>query len=139
MNDCIFCRIVTGRAPGSIFHADEEILALLDLHPVNRGHALIIPRVHYRDLAVCPPPLAGALFAAAQRVGPVLVEVLKADGFNVWTANGAAAGQEVFHLHLHVLPRFRKDTFGLRFPRQYPRKASRQDLDALAATLRSRL
>jgi histidine triad (HIT) family protein len=113
-------------------HEDADAIAFMDLHPIQEGHALVIPRSHIRDLASCPPELAGHLFAVAGELGRRLVRVVDAEGFNVWTANGRAAGQEVFHLHLHVLPRFPDDAFGLRFPQSYPQEAARDVLNALA-------
>ena len=130
---CVFCDIGAGRRPASVVYEDEEAIALLDLYPINSGHTLVIPRTHVVDLSSCASELAGHLFTLAGRLGSKLVQVVGGDGFNVWTANGAAAGQGVFHLHLHVLPRFANDAFGLRFPQSYPQRAERAVLDALAA------
>jgi histidine triad (HIT) family protein len=124
-NECVFCDIVAGTMPASTIYEDGHSLAFLDLYPIHRGHALVVPREHIADLTACPSELAGRLFGG--------------DGFNVWTANGSAAGQEVFHLHLHVLPRFHTDSFGLRFPKSYPQATSREVLDELAATIRAML
>ncbi len=132
MTTCIFCEIVAGRSPASVVHEDADAIAFLDLYPIQEGHVLVIPKEHIRDLANCPPQLAGHLFAVAGELGRRLVRVIHAEGYNVWTANGRAAGQEVFHLHLHVLPRFAADAFGLRFPQSYPQQAARDVLDTLA-------
>lgn len=137
--DCVFCAIVAGRAPSSVVYEDADAVVLMDLFPVHPGHALIVPRRHVPDLESCPEDLAGRLFALSGRLGPAVVRATDAAGFNVWTANGRAAGQEVFHLHLHVLPRYENDTFGLRFPKGYPQKAARAELDAMADRIRSRL
>lgn len=137
--DCVFCAICEGRAPGSVVYEDGDAVVLMDLFPVHPGHALIVPRRHVADLASCPEDLAGRLFALSGRIGPAVVRATDAAGFNVWTANGKAAGQEVFHLHLHVLPRYEDDTFGLRFPKGYPQEAARAELDAMADRIRSRL
>lgn len=118
-------------------YEDQHALAFLDLFPVNRGHTLVVPRAHVADLASCPQEIAAHLMAVSSRIAPALVRAVGAAGFNVWTASGRAAGQEVFHLHLHVLPRFNDDAFGLRFPKGYPQKADRAELDALAARVRS--
>ncbi len=118
-------------------YQDDTMAAFMDLYPVHAGHTLIVPRRHVTDLAACPSELAGHLFQLSARLGPAIVRAVSGDGFNVWTANGAAAGQDVFHLHLHVLPRFADDTFGLRFPKDYPRQADRTQLDALAAKIRA--
>ena len=139
MADCVFCAILEGRAPGSVIYEDEDVVALMDLFPVHPGHALILPRCHVQDLESCPEDLAGRLFALSGKIGPAVVRATDAAGFNVWTANGKAAGQEVFHLHLHVLPRYEDDTFGLRFPKGYPQAAERAELEAMADRIRSTL
>jgi histidine triad (HIT) family protein len=139
MADCIFCAILAGRAPRSVVYEDEDVVVFMDLFPVHPGHALIVPRRHIEDLESCPGELAGRLFELSGKIAPAVVRATDAAGFNVWTANGKAAGQEVFHLHLHVLPRYDDDTFGLRFPKGYPQEAERTALDAMADRIRSRL
>ena len=137
MAGCIFCDIVAGRAPVSLVYEDETAVAFLDLFPVHQGHVLVIPRAHCADLTTCDPEVAGHLIQVSAALGPRLVRALSADGYNVWTANGAAAGQQVFHLHFHLLPRFETDDFGLRFPKDYPRAADRAELDQLAVQIRA--
>jgi histidine triad (HIT) family protein len=137
--DCIFCAIAAGAAEASPVFEDERVMAFLDINPIHRGHLLVVPREHVTDLAGCPSDLAGHVFAVAGRLGPCVVRAVGADGFNVWTANGSAAGQEVFHLHLHILPRFDDDRFGLRFPKSYPQAADRGELDALASSIAKEL
>jgi histidine triad (HIT) family protein len=132
MADCIFCSIIEGRAPASFLYQDDRSVAFLDLFPILAGHALVVPRAHVADLTACPADVAGHLMTVAQQLAPKIVRSVNAAGFNVWTANGAVAGQDVFHLHLHVLPRFDDDAFRLRFPQPYPQQAERDKLDALA-------
>ncbi len=139
MSSCVFCQIVGGTAPASLVYDDEEIVAFLDLFPVHPGHTLVVPRVHVEDLRTCPLPVAGRLFRVSAQLAPAIVKATGAAGFNVWTANGKAAGQEIFHLHLHVLPRFEDDSFGLRFPKSYPREAARHELEVLAERIRSQV
>ncbi len=139
MSDCVFCSIVAGTAPGSVIYEDDDVVAFLDLFPVHPGHTLVVPRHHVEDLRSCPPAMAGRLFAVSAQIAPAVVTATGAAGFNVWTANGEAAGQEVFHLHLHVLPRFEGDAFGLRFPKSYPQEATRRDLERMAGAIRARL
>ncbi len=139
MAGCAFCDILRGSAPASIVYEDDDIVAFMDLYPVHGGHTLVIPREHFDDLEGCPGNLAGRLFEVSARLGSAIVDAVGAAGFNVWTANGSAAGQEVFHLHLHVLPRFEDDTFGLRFPKGYPQAAGREELDRMAELISSRL
>jgi histidine triad (HIT) family protein len=139
MTDCIFCAILEGRAPRSVVYEDEDAVVFMDLFPVHAGHALIVPRRHIEDLESCPEGLAGRLFELSSKIAPAVVRATDAAGFNVWTANGKAAGQEVLHLHLHVLPRYEDDTFGLRFPKGYPQEAERAALDVMADRIRSTL
>jgi len=118
---------------------DERIAAFLDLYPIHPGHTLVVPKLHATDLLDCPAETVGRLLAVSRELAPAVVAATGAAGFNVWTATGAAAGQEVFHLHLHLLPRFADDTFGLRFPTGYPAEASRADLDVMAERISARL
>jgi histidine triad (HIT) family protein len=134
---CVFCGIIARQLPASVVYEDHEFLAFLDLFPVHPGHTLVVTKRHVIDLASCPDDVAGRLFAAATRLAPAVARATEAEGFNVWTANGKVAGQEVFHLHLHLLPRHSDDAFGLRFPRSYPREAAREDLDRMAERIRS--
>jgi len=127
---------VAGHAPASIIYENDVALAFMDIHPVHPGHTLVIPRTHVVDLASCPTELVGELFQVSARIAPAIATATNAAGFNVWTANGKAAGQEVFHLHLHILPRYDDDTFGLRFPQGYPKEAPREALEELAVKIR---
>ncbi len=136
MAGCIFCSIIDGTEPAAIVYEDDRAVAFLDLFPVHAGHTLVVPRQHVEDLVASPPDIAGHLMKVAQRLAPRIVRVVDAAGFNVWTANGKAAGQEVFHCHLHILPRFDNDTFGLRFPKSYPQEAERGELDRIADRIR---
>lgn len=101
-----------------------------------RLRTLVVPRLHVTDLLSCPADLAGRLLIVSTELAPAIVKATGAAGFNVWTANGRAAGQDIFHLHLHVLPRHDGDSFGLRFPKGCPREASRAELDAMAHRIR---
>ena len=139
MAGCVFCDILRGSAPASVVYEDDEVVAFMDTYPVYGGHTLVIPREHFDDLESCPGNLAGRLFEVSAGLGSAIVDAVGAAGFNVWTANGSAAGQEVFHLHLHVLPRFEDDTFGLRFPKGYPQVVGREELDRMAELINSRL
>ncbi len=136
MEGCIFCSIIDGTAPAAIVYEDDRAVAFLDLFPVHAGHTLVVPRQHVEDLVASSPEIAGHLMRVAKRMAPRIVRAVDAAGFNVWTANGKAAGQEVFHCHLHILPRFENDTFGLRFPKSYPQEAERGELDRLADRIR---
>jgi histidine triad (HIT) family protein len=135
MSGCVFCRILSGDLPAALVYQDQDVVGFLDLFPVHAGHTLIVPRRHYTDLLECPADLAGRLFAASAILAPAVVKATGADGFNVWTATGEAAGQTVFHLHLHIMPRFAGDRFGLRYPVNRV-EATQDALAVMAAAIR---
>jgi len=140
MVDCVFCKILSGELPSSVVYEDDAVLALLDIQPVNPGHTLVIPKQHSELLTDTPPEMLGKMMAAAQRMAEVLrLADLRCDGVNLFLADGEAAGQEVPHVHLHVIPRFPGDGFGLRFGADYSKLPTRQTLDKTAALLRTSL
>lgn len=102
---CIFCRIVRGEAPASVAYEDDRALAFMDIQPLSRGHLLVVPRLHAADLFALPDPLAAHLFVVTRRLALALRESHRPDGINVIQSNGRAAGQVVFHLHIHLIPR----------------------------------
>ena len=132
---CVFCAIVAGGEPGSVVYEDEKAFVLIDIAPVNPGHSLVIPKRHAEALADLEEATAGHVFALAMRTAAALRRSgLRCEGVNLFLADGEAAGQEVPHVHMHVVPRFRGDPFRLPSGR---RSASRADLDAAAQQLRS--
>jgi len=134
---CIFCDILAGRAPASFVYQDDICCAFMDIQPVNPGHVLVVPNVHAADLARLPPEIGAQLFRVGQRLAVALRQSgVRCQAINLFLADGEAAGQEVFHVHLHVIPRFVGDGFGLRFGPHYGRYPSRADLDALAGQIR---
>lgn len=135
--DCVFCRIVANAAPASVVHSDDTVVAFLDISPITPGHLLVVPRRHASDLAELPPDDGAALFRAGQRLAAALRRSsVRTEGINFFLADGVAAGQEVFHVHLHVLPRFAGDGFGLKYRAGSP---ARRELDATAAEIRTGL
>ncbi|MGI8508323.1 MAG: HIT family protein [Gemmatimonadaceae bacterium] len=137
MADCVFCRILAGEIPGSFVYRDELCAAFVDIQPVNPGHLLVIPTRHAAHLADLDPPTAGHLMEVAQRLAAALrTSGLRCEGVNLFLADGEAAMQEVFHVHLHVFPRFAGDGFGLRFGPDYLKLPPRDALEAAAAQIR---
>jgi diadenosine tetraphosphate (Ap4A) HIT family hydrolase len=135
-SSCIFCEILAGDAPGSFVYRDAEVAALMDVYPLTPGHMLVIPVQHAASIAEVSPPVAGLMFQQAQRLGRALMRSdLGCDGYNFFLANGGAAGQDVFHAHLHVIPRYHGDGFDFVLPPNYPQEADRIDLDRQAAQL----
>ena len=107
--DCIFCRIVAGEIPSRTVHETENVLAFLDANPLAPGHTLVIPKAHHETLADTPEELANEVFSVLYELTPVVEEAVDADASNVAFNNGEAAGQEIPHLHGHVIPRFEDD------------------------------
>ena len=136
MQGCIFCDIVAGKAPASVVHRDERCIAFMDIRPVTPGHLLVIPIAHAPYLAHLEPTQGGHLFRMAQRLAAgIRRSGLRADGINFFLADGEVAGQEVFHVHLHVFPRFKGDGFGLRFSPEYGQPVPHERLDREAAAI----
>jgi len=134
---CVFCDIVAGHAPASILFQDERTITFLDHRPVTPGHMLVVPRRHAPFLADLDPEDGAQLFRVGLRGAAALrASSLRCEGVNFHLADGEVAGQEVFHVHLHVLPRFTGDGFGLRFPPDY-RIRERAELDEAAAAVRA--
>ena len=133
--DCVFCRIVAGTAPASVAYADDTALAFLDISPVTPGHLLVVPRVHAVGLADLDPDTGAHLWRVGQRMAAALrSSSIRCEGVNFFLADGAAAFQEVPHVHLHVLPRWKGDGFALRYKAGRPARA---DLEAQATDLRT--
>jgi len=104
--DCIFCLLANGDIPTAKVYEDEDVAVILDAGPATRGHALVLPKEHYKNIAEVPEALAGKLVATAAKVGAAQMKALGALGFNVVINTNEAAGQTVFHAHVHVIPRY---------------------------------
>lgn len=117
MEDCIFCKISKGQEQSTIVYEDNHSLAFLDIHPLNPGHTLVISKKHYPTLSEMPLEEVGQLFISVAKVMKGVRRATKADGINIGQSNGRAASQEVFHIHVHIIPRFDRDSpGGLTFP-----------------------
>lgn len=108
--NCIFCKIANGEIPAATLYEDEDFRVILDLGPASKGHALILPKQHAANLFELPDELAAKVMPLAKQVASKLQKGLGADGINVVQNNGEAAGQTVFHFHLHLIPRYQNDT-----------------------------
>ncbi|MGI9184856.1 MAG: HIT family protein [Solirubrobacteraceae bacterium] len=111
--DCLFCKIIAGDVPGQIIAQDERTVAFMDINPATRGHALVVPRRHAVNLLEIEPEELAATVLAAQRLARRVTERLDADGVNLINSCGSAAWQTVFHLHIHVIPRYPGDPLKL--------------------------
>jgi len=109
-NDCIFCEIVQGRSPAHRVFEDERTLVFMDIFPVADGHTLVIPKHHCTNLLDAHPSDLEAVIARSREVAHAIRSVVDPDGIGVFQLNGAAAGQTVFHYHMHLIPRFKGDT-----------------------------
>ncbi|MFB6113556.1 MAG: HIT family protein [Halodesulfurarchaeum sp.] len=109
MKECIFCRIVEGDAPARVVYENDETMAFLDVNPLSRGHTLVIPKEHYEGFDDLPEDVGSSLMSSLRRLVPEIEAAVEADGANVGFNDGAAAGQEIGHLHGHVIPRFEGD------------------------------
>ena len=116
MTDCIFCKIANGEIPSATIYEDDEFRVILDIFPASKGHALIIPKTHSRDLYEIPEEQIQKVAVLAKRIGTKMKEVLNCDGLNIVQNNDLAAGQTVFHFHAHLIPRYEGDEVKLEWP-----------------------
>ena len=112
-DDCIFCKIAAGEIPSKTIYEDEKYRVILDLGPATRGHALILPKNHYANLFELPEEDAKEVICLAKKMATIMKDKLGCDGFNLVQNNGEAAGQTVFHLHVHLIPRYKGDTVNI--------------------------
>jgi histidine triad (HIT) family protein len=133
-NSCIFCKIAQRQAQASIIYEDDKVLAFLDIRPLNEGHTLIIPKEHYENVYDVPDDLIAHIHRIGKRTAIIVKNVTGADGITIIQQNGHAAGQEVFHLHIHVVPRYE----GQKLPKftDIP-NASREQLNEMAERLKT--
>lgn len=110
--NCIFCKILNGDIPSAKLYEDEDFVIILDVGPATFGHALIIPKEHYANVYEMPDELLAKAMRLAKVWGEKIVNALHADGLNLVQNNGLAAGQTVFHYHMHMIPRYNSDTVG---------------------------
>lgn len=137
---CPFCRILAGELEASIVYTDDRVVAFLDLHPINPGHTLVVPRAHEPSVRDLADEDAAAVWAAALRVARALPgSGVRVEGLNLLLSDGASAGQDVFHAHLHVVPRFAGDGIGFHQGPENRRRADRPTLDAVAERIRASL
>lgn len=131
--DCIFCKIIAGELPSQMVHEDEQTVAFMDISPATRGHTLVVPRRHARDLLEIEEADLCAVATVGRRLARRMHERLGAAGVNLLNSQGAAAWQTVFHFHLHVIPRYQDDP--LRLP-WVPGAGDPEDIAAAAERLR---
>ncbi|MEK6891656.1 MAG: HIT family protein [Nanoarchaeota archaeon] len=116
MEDCIFCKIIEGKIPSAKVYEDGKVICFLDIMPANKGHCLIIPKNHSKDLSDMEDEDAEAAIKASRKVAKALSLSLGCQGFNLVMSNGLEAGQVVFHSHMHIVPRFKDDGLKIKWP-----------------------
>ncbi|OVA03235.1 Histidine triad (HIT) protein [Macleaya cordata] len=107
--DCVFCKIIRGESPAFKLYEDDVCLCILDLNPLNHGHSLIIPKSHYSSLEATPPSVVASMCSKVPFVSSAIMKATHCDSFNLLVNSGEAAGQVIFHTHLHIIPRKARD------------------------------
>ncbi len=134
--DCIFCKIANGDIPSTTVYEDDEFRVILDLNPAAKGHALILPKSHFKDITEADEATAAKLLPLAAKIGAAMQKGLGADGFNIVVNTGTCAGQTVFHLHVHIIPRYNG---GPQIVAWEPGEASDEEREEAAALIRNAL
>ena len=132
---CAFCELVRGAGEASVCYEDSVAIAFMDIQPVNAGHVLVAPRQHFQSLEDLPPDVAIHLFKVALQLEPAVRKVSGAEGMNMVVNSGRAAGQDVFHYHVHLIPRRAGDGFDIPLPFPASDMQNRMQLDACAARI----
>ena len=136
MADCVFCRIMAKQIPASVVHEDEHTLAFMDLGQVNPGHVLVAVKAHAENVYALDDVQAAAVFRSVAKVARAVRDAFSPQGLSIYQANGTAAGQTVFHFHIHLVPRYENDGMNLTWPVKNP---PRDQLEANAAKIRAQL
>ena len=138
--ECNFCKIAKGQLPLSLVYEDEKVIGIMDIQPVNKGHLLIIPKSHAVGLSDLHPDLGSHMFKVAIVISRALKDSgIRCEGVNLFLADGETAGQDVFHVHLHIIPRFEGDGFGFKLSESYYILPERKELDEAAQMIRDAL
>ena len=133
---CVFCKIVAKQIPATVVHEDADTLAFMDIGQVNPGHVLVAAKAHAENLYALEDAQARAVFGTAAKVARAIRDAFSPQGLSVYQANGKAAGQTVFHFHLHLVPRHDGDGMALAWPVKNP---PREQLEAAAQKIRAKL
>src|SRR5579864_7237636 len=134
-DQCVFCGILRGNSPASFTYQDDSVVAFMDVQPITHGHMLVVPRDHAVLMADLNDAVAMRAFRVARKLSSVVRATLGATGVNLFVADGETAFQDVPHFHVHVIPRYANDGFGLTFPDSYGRPPSRAELETIASAI----
>jgi len=133
MEDCLFCKIMKGEIPCKKIYEDADIFSFLDVAPINKGHALVIPKIHHETFLQTPDDVLQKMVPVIKNIAAATKKALNADGINLGLNNGSAAGQIIFHTHFHLIPRFEND--GLQ---HWPKKSfSEQEMEEFQKKIQS--
>jgi histidine triad (HIT) family protein len=137
VSNCVFCSIIKKTEPASVVYEDDTCIVIMDIQPVNSGHLLVIPKAHIPYLDEAQNDIGEYMFKVGIKMASALkASDVKCEGVNYLLADDEAAGQEVFHAHLHVFPRFKSDGFGFRFPDKYYERVEKKLLDEIASMIK---
>lgn len=137
MKKCVFCEIVNGNIHAAIVFETDEFLSFMDKYPLNRGHLLVIPKQHHEFLTNMNNNEVAELFKLVNMISKYLWKLVKADGLSIGQSNGKAASQDIFHVHVHIIPRFDNDSDGGSWPTR--KTFTRKELEELASLLKAKL
>ncbi len=118
MDNCIFCKIIKGEIPSSKVYEDDKFIAFMDINPIAIGHTLVIPKAHCVNILDMPEDISKDIYTVTSKVAKAIKKAFNADGVNVMQFNEKAAGQEVFHSHIHIIPRYENDNLGIVMPKR---------------------
>jgi histidine triad (HIT) family protein len=135
-DQCIFCEILRGNSPATFTYEDDTVVAFMDVQPITHGHMLVVPREHAVLMSDVNETAAMRTFRVARKLSSVVRSTLGASGVNLFVADGETAFQDVPHFHVHVIPRYPNDGFGLTFPERYGQPPQRAELETIAAAIR---
>jgi histidine triad (HIT) family protein len=135
-DQCIFCEILRGNSPATFTYEDDTVVAFMDVQPITHGHMLVVPREHAVLMSDVNETTAMRTFRVARKLSSVVRSTLGASGVNLFVADGETAFQDVPHFHVHVIPRYPNDGFGLTFPERYGQPPQRAELETIAAAIR---
>lgn len=133
--NCIFCKILAGEIPSTAVYEDDDFKAVLDVNPAARGHVIILPKNHAANIYELPDEDASKIMIVAKKIATAIEKAYHCDGVNILQNNGEAAGQTVFHLHVHVIPRFKGDTVNI----GWKQGDMPEDLDAICKEIQAQL
>lgn len=134
--NCIFCKIAAGEIPSATVYEDEDFRVIMDISPASKGHAIILPKTHAANIFEVSDEVAGKIFVVAKKVATAMKEELDCEGINILQNNGEIAGQTVFHLHVHLLPRYKGDKIAIKWSHK---DKYTDDFAAIAKSIKDRI